>query len=109
MSDAMTDRRKAFEEKFRLDQDLQFKVNARRDKLLGLWLGERLGLGGNALTEYASSVVLSDLAKPGDEDVVAKVLGDIKERGLAISEKEVRAKLHELGTTAKHQIMDEHP
>lgn len=108
MSDAMNDRRKAFEEKFRLDQDLQFKVNARRDKLLGLWLGERLGLGGSALTDYATSVVMSDLAKPGDEDVIAKVLGDIKERGLAISEKEVHAKLIELGVTAKHQVMDEH-
>jgi hypothetical protein len=108
MSDAINDRRKAFEEKFRLDQDLQFKVSARRDKLLGLWLGERFGLGGDKLAEYASSVVMADLAKPGDEDVIGKVMADIKARNVSVTESEIRAKLGELAVTAKEQILAEH-
>ena len=107
MADAINDRRKAFEEKFRLDQDLQFKVSSRRNKLLGLWLGERLGLGGDKLAEYASSVVMADLAKPGDDDVIGKVMADIKERDLSISEADVRTKLAELAVTAKEQIISE--
>jgi hypothetical protein len=107
MADAINDRRKAFEEKFRLDQDLQFKVSSRRNKLFGLWLGERFGLGGDALAEYASSVVMADLAKPGDDDVVGKVMADIKDRNISISEADVRAKLIELAVTAKDQIINE--
>ena len=107
MSDAFNDRRRAFEEKFHMDQDLQFKVSSRRNKLLGLWLGERFGLNGAALTDYASSVVMSDLAKPGDEDVIGKVMADIKDRGVAITDKEVRAKLAELAGVAKTQVMDD--
>ena len=107
MADAINDRRKAFEEKFRMDQDLQFKVSARRNKLLGMWLGERFGLTGDALADYASSVVMADLEKPGDEDVIAKVMGDIKERAVSISEADIRAKLADLAVTAKAQVMDE--
>jgi hypothetical protein len=107
MADAINDRRKAFEEKFRLDQDLQFKVSSRRNKLLGLWLGERFGLAGDKLAEYASSVVIADLAKPGDDDVVGKVMADIKERDVQISEGDVRAKLAELAKTAKDQLIAE--
>ncbi|MCD6075314.1 MAG: hypothetical protein K0Q70_2197 [Rhodospirillales bacterium] len=107
MADAINDRRKGFEEKFRLDQDLQFKVSSRRNKLLGLWLGEQFGLGGDKLAEYASSVVIADLAKPGDDDVVGKVMADIKEHNVSISEAAVRAKLAELAVTAKDQISAE--
>ena len=107
MSDAFNDRRKGFEEKFRMDQDLQFKVSARRNKLLGQWLGERFGLNGDALAEYASSVVIADLEKPGDEDVIGKVMADITARGVSITDAEIRAKLAELDGVAKHQVMDE--
>lgn len=107
MADAINDRRKGFEEKFRHDQELQFKVSSRRNKLLGLWLGERFGLGGDKLAEYASSVVIADLDKPGDEDVIGKVMADIKERDVAISEADIRAKLAELAVTAKDQVMTE--
>jgi hypothetical protein len=108
MADAINDRRKGFEEKFRHDQELQFKVSSRRNKLLGLWLGERFGLGSDKLAEYASSVVIADLAKPGDDDVIGKVMADIKERDLSISEADVRAKLAELEVTAKEQLVAEH-
>lgn len=107
MADAINDRRKAFEEKFRMDQDLQFKVSSRRNKLLGLWLGERFGISGDKLAEYASSVVMADLAKPGDDDVIGKVMADIKERNISIGEADVRAKLAELAVTAKDQIIAE--
>ncbi len=107
MADALNDRRKGFEEKFRHDQDLQFKVSSRRNKLLGLWLGERFGLGGDKLAEYASSVVIADLAKPGDDDVIGKVMADIKEHNVAISDADVRAKLAEFAVTAKDQLMAE--
>ena len=107
MADSFNDRRKGFEEKFRRDQDLQFRVASRRNKLLGLWLGERYGLNGQALADYAASVVIADLDKPGDEDVVAKVMADINQRNVSISEKDVRAKLAELAGTAKTQLMDE--
>ena len=107
MADAINDRRKGFEEKFRQDQDLQFKVSSRRNKLLGLWLGERFGLGGDKLAEYATTVVIADLDKPGDDDVVGKVMADIKERNLTISEADIRAKLAELAVTAKDQMMTE--
>ncbi len=107
MADAINDRRKGFEEKFRHDQDLQFKVSSRRNKLLGLWLGERFGLGGDKLAEYATTVVIADLDKPGDDDVIGKVMADIKERNLTISEADIRAKLAELAVIAKDQIMTE--
>jgi len=107
MADAINDRRKGFEEKFRHDQDLQFKVSSRRNKLLGLWLGERFGLGGDKLAEYATTVVIADLDKPGDDDVVGKVMADSKERNLTINEADIRAKLAELAVIAKDQIMTE--
>ncbi len=107
MADSFNDRRKGFEEKFRMDQDLQFKVTSRRNKLLGQWLGERFGLNGQALADYATTVVIADLDKPGDEDVIGKVMADIKEHGISISEHDVRAKLADLGGVAQTQIMDE--
>jgi len=106
MADAINDRRKGFEEKFRHDQELQFKVSSRRNKLIGLWLGERFGLGGDKLAEYAS-VVIADLDKPGDEDVIGKIMADIKEHNVSISEAEIRSKLAELAVTAKDQVMTE--
>lgn len=99
------EREKAFEKKFAHDADMQFKAAARRNKLLGLWLAEKLG---EADAEaYARSVVVADLAEEGDEDVIRKVMADIKAKGVAISEADIRAKLAELGPVAKDQVMKE--
>ena len=78
------DREKAFENKYKLDQELKFKVNARRNKLLGEWAGRQFGLAGDELDAYAKSVVMADFDRPGDDDVLQKVAEDCKARGLAV-------------------------
>lgn len=107
MADSFADRRKRAEEKLRMDQELAFKIQNRRNKLLGLWLGEQFGLNGAERESYAGSVVAADMEKPGDDDVVAKVMADIGARGVRVTEAEVRQKLKELGETAKQQIVAE--
>ena len=99
------DREKSFERKFALDEELSFKANARRNKLLGLWLAEALGEAD--ADAYARSVVAADLKEAGDEDVIAKVMADIAAKGVSISEADVRAKLAALGPEAKAQVMAE--
>jgi len=107
MADSMNDRRKGFEEKFRMDQELQFKVTNRRNKLLGLWLADQFGLTGADRDTYAGSVVAADFQKPGDDDVIAKVMADVGSKGIRVTEAEVRKKLGELAETAKTQIMED--
>lgn len=99
------DRKKGFEEKFRHDQELQFKVTARRNKLLGLWAAEKLGLAGDAAEAYAKEVVAADFEKPGDDDVIEKVMGDFQAKNVAVTEAQVRDELQRLFETAKKQIM----
>ncbi|MBL8697173.1 MAG: DUF1476 domain-containing protein [Alphaproteobacteria bacterium] len=99
------DRQKGFENKYKHDEELKFKVNARRNKLLGEWAGRQIGLAGAELDSYAKSVVMSDFEKPGDDDVVAKVAGDLKARGIAVGEGVVRAEMEKLLAIAKEQIM----
>lgn len=99
------DRKKGFEEKFRHDQELQFKVTARRNKLLGLWAAEKLGLAGDAAEAYAKEVVAADFQKPGDSDVIEKVMTDLQAKNVAVTEAQVRDELQRLLETAKKQIM----
>ncbi|MBX6370141.1 MAG: DUF1476 domain-containing protein [Rhodospirillales bacterium] len=99
------DRKKGFEEKFRHDQELQFKVTARRNKLLGLWAAEKLGLAGDAAEAYAKEVVAADFHKPGDSDVIEKVMGDFKAKNVSVTEAQVRDELQRLFEAAKKQIM----
>lgn len=98
------DREKAFEAKFAHDEEKRFKVEARRDKLLGLWLAEKLGKSGDAADEYAKEVVISDLKEAGDADVIAKVMADIKEANLDISENEIVEKLSEYYVVAAEEL-----
>ena len=74
------EREKSFEAKFKQDQELQFKVKARRNKLLGLWAAGKLGLSGAAADAYAKEVVRADFEAPGDDDVLKKVFGDLKHK-----------------------------
>lgn len=101
------DRRKGMEAKLHHDDELRFKVNNRRNKLLGLWLAEQFGKTGDAANEYAKSVVMSDFDEPGDDDVVRKVLTDIKAHNATVTESAVRQKMEELLETAKDQIFSE--
>ncbi|GAA6211706.1 DUF1476 domain-containing protein [Hyphomicrobiales bacterium 4NK60-0047b] len=100
----LNDREKAFEAKFAHDEELRFKVDARRDKLLGLWLAEKMGKTGDAADAYAKEVVISDLKEAGDADVIAKVMADIKEAGLGISEAEIVEKLSEFFVKAGEEL-----
>lgn len=99
------DREKAFENKYKHDQELKFKVNARRNKLLGEWAGRQMGLAGADLEAYAKSVVMADFEKPGDDDVLQKVAADLKAKGLAVGDGVVRAEMEKLLATAKEQIL----
>lgn len=101
------DREKAFEDKYKHDQDLQFKVEVRRNKLLGLWAAELLGLQGDAAAAYAKEVVAADFDEPGDADLVRKVLADLTAKSVDMSEHRLRKKMDELRAEAKHQIMNE--
>ncbi|MFP6732474.1 MAG: DUF1476 domain-containing protein [Rhodospirillales bacterium] len=105
MAENFNSHESAHEAKFSLDQETQFKVDSRRNKLLGLWLGERLGKTQSQLDEYAKEVVISDLEEPGDEDVIRKVMKDIADAGSDLTDADIRAKLTEFEMEARDQIL----
>lgn len=96
------DREKAFEAKFAHDADLRFRILARRGKLIGLWAAEKLGKSGEMAEEYAKSVLLSDLEIPGDDDIIAKLLSDLKPLG--VGENDIKAMLAEKLAQAEVQV-----
>ena len=99
---SMDDREKAFENKFALDQELRFKAEARRNKLLGLWAA---GLLGRADADaYARDVVAADFVEAGDEDVFRKVRADFDAANVQISDTDIRAKMTALLIEAAQQI-----
>jgi hypothetical protein len=104
---SFNDREKAFEDKYKHDQELQFKVEVRRNKLLGLWAAELLDLEGEAAEAYAKEVIASDFDEPGDDDVLRKVLADLEKAKVEISEHRLRKKMDELREVAKHAVMTE--
>ena len=104
MSNSMSDREKSFENKFAHDAELQFKVEARRNRLLGEWAGDILGKSGEDLAAYAKDVVKSDFEEAGDDDVLRKVSGDLGEK---VPAAEIRAKMDALMVVAKEQVMTE--
>ena len=98
------DRKKSFESKYAHDAELQFKVEARRNRLLGEWAAGLMGKSGDEVSAYAKEVVKADFEEAGDEDVYRKVSGDLGDKA---SEAEIRAKMSELKDTAKSQVMSE--
>lgn len=98
------DRADAFEKKYAHDAELQFKVEARRNKLLGLWAASLLGKSADEAAAYATEVVKSDFAEAGDEDVYRKVSGDLGEKA---DEATIRAQMAALMAEAKSQVMSE--
>ena len=98
------DRENAFENKYAHDAEMQFKAEARCNKLLGLWAAELLGKSGDAADAYAKEVVKADFEEAGHEDVVRKVAGDL---GDLSNPDEIRAKMAELLVIAKGQILEE--
>ena len=102
----MRDRESAFEAKFASDEELEFKSQARRDRLLAQWLGPQLGLTGEALADYVTAVWRADLKSPGDQDVFDKVMGDVEAKGLALTGDEVRARMDELLAQARRELRE---
>ena len=101
------EREQGFEAKFAHDQELEFRASARRNRLLGLWAGELMGLEKKHLEDYAKAVVKSDFEQPGEDDVLRKVFEDLKGAGVAVSEGDVRLKMAELTAQAREQIKTE--
>ena len=99
------DRKNAFEAKFRLDQEARFKIGVRRNKLLGLWAAARMGLSSPIAEDYAKEVVAADFDRPGDDDVLEKVLADLTAKGLDVTNSQVREKMNELAGTAREQVI----
>ncbi|MFP7672899.1 DUF1476 domain-containing protein [Marivita sp. S0852] len=98
------DRESAFENKYAHDAEMQFKAEARRNKLLGLWAADLMGKSEQEAAEYAKEVVKADFEEAGHEDVVRKVSGDVAGK---VTDDEIRAKMAELMVVAKSQIMEE--
>ncbi|KAB2851673.1 MAG: DUF1476 domain-containing protein [Hyphomicrobiaceae bacterium] len=105
--DSFEQRKKGYESKFAKDQELKFKSEARRNKLLGAWAASKLGLTGTAAEDYIKSVVRSDLQAPGSEDVFQKLKNDFAAKGVALSDHQIRRTMDEMLTEAAQQIEKE--
>jgi hypothetical protein len=97
-------REEGFEKKFALDAEQKFKAEARRNKLLGLWAAEKLGITGDDAAAYAKEVVAADFEEAGDQDVQNKVVKDFAAKGVAVTPAEVRVKMDELMGLAAAQV-----
>jgi len=105
MSGSFDDRRKGFESKWAHDAEIQFRIMARRNKLLGLWAAAEMGLAGDKADAYAKSVVAADFEEPGEEDVFRKVRGDLDKA--KFSDHAIRVRMADLLETAAEQIQSE--
>ena len=103
----MDDRKKAFENKYALDQELMFRVEARAVKLFGLWIAEKLGLGADEAKVFAGSVVSANLDEPGFDDVKRAVRPALAEKGIEISDHVIDTQLAHFMEEARTQIMNE--
>ena len=97
-------REEGFEKKYALDEEQKFKAEARRNKLLGLWAAEKLGITGDDAAAYAKEVVAADFEEAGDQDVQNKVVKDLAAKGVAVTAAEVRVKMDELMGLAAAQV-----
>ena len=99
-------REAAFENRFAHDAELQFKITARRNKLVGHWAAEKMGLTPEETTAYATSVVQADFEEAGDEDVVRKLLGDLTSAGVEADDGMIRAALEDMMVEARRQFIE---
>ena len=99
------ERQKGFEKKYVRDEELKFKVDARRNKYLGVWVAEKLGLSGDAVQGYTSEVLKSDLEEEGDMDVFRKVRKDFDDKKISISDDELRQSMDQFLLQAKEEII----
>ena len=104
---SFADREKEFEARFKHDQELQFKVTARRNHLLGMWAAQRMGLEGADAEAYAKKVVAAQFEPGGDKHLVEKVAGDLTAKGQTVTPAQVRFELGHFAEQAKQQLMKE--
>jgi hypothetical protein len=100
------DRERAFESKFARDEEMNFRILARRNRLLGEWAARKLGLSDEETTSYAKDVVRADFEEAGDEDVIRKVLGDLTGAGIEVDDAEIRQVLEHKTVEARRQIIE---
>ncbi len=100
------DREKAFENRYARDQEMQFKVIARRNRLLGMWAAKKMGLTDAEADAYAKDVIRADFEEAGDEDVIRKLLGDLTSAGVEVSDADIREQLEFKTVEARRQFME---
>ncbi len=101
------DREKAFETKFARDEEMQFKLTARRNRLLGEWAAQKMNLTAEETDAYAKAVVQADFEEAGDEDVIRKLLGDLTSAGVEIDDAGIRTALTDKMVEARRQFIEE--
>jgi len=100
------DRERGFETKFAHDQEMMFRITARRNRLLGAWAAKLMGLTAEEADAYGKAVVQADFEEAGDEDVIRKLLGDLTSAGVEMDEARIRAELGEKMIEARRQLME---
>lgn len=101
---SMTDRERDFENRYAHDQELRFRIEARRNKLLGLWAAEKLGKAGEEANAYAQEVIKADFLLPGDDDVFQKIRKDFDAAGVTVSDHQIRRFMAEYLIEAEKQV-----
>ncbi len=103
----LEDRQRGFEAAFQRDQERNFRISARRNRLFGLWAAERLGMAAGEVAEtYAKTVVAADFEVPGDSDVIARVRTDLAAKGVPLSDVELRTELNRAAEEARRQLSE---
>jgi hypothetical protein len=103
----INDREKAEEARFAHNEELEFKANARRNKLLGLWAADLMGLSGQAADDYARSVIVADFEEAGDDDVFRKIRADLDAKSINQSDHQIRRQMDDLLGVAREQVRTE--
>lgn len=104
--DGMKERAVAFEQKYAIDEELRFKANAQRNRMIGLWAADRLGKAGEAASEYAKEVVKTSLERGNEEAVIQKIVHDFNNTNVAVNETELRNKMAQLWKESVEQVQN---
>ena len=103
----MQDREKAFEKKFAHDAEMTFKAEARRNRKLAVWVGEKMGMNEEEAKAYGGVLIAADLKEAGDDDVITKILADAKEKNVTLDEAELKEKSSDLLAETKAELMEQ--
>jgi len=109
MSDVLKDREQSYEAKMKLDEETKFKAEARRNKMIGLWVAEKFGLSGDEAAAYAKEVIDADFEEAGSDDVVRKIMVDCAERSIDLTEENLKKEMDRCYATALDEIKNQYP